>query len=330
MVSATTSRPAVTRHSFDRPRLRQQGGYDKDQLGLASPGARSGAATWHPHAQPAANGAAAEPQAWTSRLADVPAKPPAQPAASDAPASRAEPGAGAAPDVLESAASCAVGPAPAKVPAPPGSNSALPPAAPPKQLATGRLDGGGERSRSPAQEPAAAAAPPAAAPGANAPAANGGPAARSPRSPGAAQESAERAAAPLTAAPGGAPGRVELWGSDPGLQDAQAALAPLGPAENRGIAVNGAPLASPAWAAAGGAGFPAAAGAAGPPWSVLCVRCTIMALLGLGAARPHKQDCSSKHRGSVLHGSCCALCLHALLVSRADTGAGKALKLWKH
>ena len=275
--------------------MRSQGCYDKDQPGLTSPGARSGAATWHPHAQPPANGAAAEPQAWTSRLADVPAKPPAQPAASDAPACIAEPSAGDAADGLESAAPCAVGAAPAKVPAPPGSNgapagraepcasaarevpkSALLPVTAPEQPARGALGGEGERSRSPAQEPAAAMASPAAALGAGAPAANGGPAGGSPRSPGAAQEPAEREAVPSAEAAGGAPRPVELWGSEPGLQGAQAAVAPAG---DRGIAGNGAPVASPTWAAAGAAGFPAAAGAAGPPWPVLCVRYRVMALL---------------------------------------------------
>ena len=169
----------MTWQLFYGSRLCLQGGYDKDQPGLASPGARSGAATWHPHAQPAANGAAAEPQAWTSRLADVPAKPPSQPAASDAPA------AGAALQGLESAAPCAVGPAPVRLPALPGSigapassagaapevpGSALPPDAAPEQLPSGALGGGGGRST--AQEPAVAAASPAAAPDGNAPAAN--------------------------------------------------------------------------------------------------------------------------------------------------------------
>ena len=341
------ARPAVIWHLCDGPGLRPQGGYDKDQPGLASPGARSGAATWHPHAQPAANGAAAEPQAWTSRLADVPAKPPAQPAASDAPASRAEPGASAVADARGSAAPRAAGPAPVNLPAPSGSKgapagkpepsagaaaqvpeSALPPAAAPKQLASGTLGGGGERSGSPAQEPGAAAAPSAAGPGASVPAANGGPAGRSPRSPGAAQEHAERAAAPSAAAPGGAPGRVELWGSEPGLQDAQAALAPLGPAEDRGIAGNGAPVASPTWATAGGAGFPAAAGAAGPPWPGSCMRCRVMALLKVGTARKQKRGSAVVHMEAVPYAAAAVrfACVHQQS-GRAHTGVIKALKL---
>ena len=315
----------------DGPSLRPQGGYDKDPPGLASPGARSGAATWHPHAQPAANGAGAEPQAWTSRLADVPAKSPALPAASDAPASGARPGAGAAPQALESAAPCAAGPAPARLPAPPGPHGvpaggaeagagavpqapkgAAPPAAAPGQpaplLAHGSLGRGPERSRSPAQEPAGAcAAPPPAAARAGAPVANGCPAGGSRHGPGAAQEPAERAAAPPTAALGRAPGGEELWGSAPGSQGAGssgAALAPLGPAEDGSAKGNGAPPASMAWGAAGGAGLPAAASASGPPWPVLFHAAL---KLGTGAGRNGMAVHGCSYTGSAPHGSCCAL-----------------------
>ena len=302
MRAASAPAPSAARRSLPRHgtcltgRVRPQGAFDKDQAGLASPGARSGAATWHPHAQPAANGAPAEPQAWTSRLADVPAKPPALPAANGAPDGGAEPGAGAVPGVPASAAPCAAA-APAKLPALPAANgapagsvkpgdgaalevleSAASPAPAPKRpaplLANGGLAGGAERSRSPTQKPAASAVSPAAAVGANVPVANGGPAGGSPRSPAGAHELAGEAAARAAAALGVEPGRVELWGA--GLQGTQAALAPLGPAKDVGA---GAPPASLTWAAAGGDGRAAVVTGAGPPRPALIMRRRVLALV---------------------------------------------------